>query len=142
MPGTSAQPLAMDQSWPHDPDVVEVFAPNQAVVPVTVSIILKFVVAGVGLGCVIAAGGRAFHWRRGRQDRRSGLKMKQNVALQMNRIARIPSCRKPHRASACRGGSVNGAVHGGRVDTVAIASRAKAANIKRTGLSSFAPLRS
>ena len=85
MPGAAAQPSAIDQSGTHDPDVVQFFPPNQAVVSVAVPIILKFVVAGVSLGCVIAARGRAFHGRLGRQDRRARLKMKHNVALQMNR---------------------------------------------------------
>ena len=53
-PISAAQAFAPDQSLAFDGNVLEVFAPDQAVVPVAVAEILKFV-PGVGLGRIIAA---------------------------------------------------------------------------------------
>ena len=68
---SAAQAFAPDQPLAFDGDVFQILAPDQAVVPVAVTEVLKFVPC-VGLGRIIAAacaGGRSFS----RDDGRAGI---------------------------------------------------------------------
>src|SRR5581483_7048965 len=77
--------FAPDQAGPEDRNVFEALAPDQAVVPVAVTEVLKFAARRVRLGRVI---GHAFG-RGGGENRRALINVERDVALQANRDGEV-----------------------------------------------------
>jgi hypothetical protein len=67
-----AEAFAVDEAGAGDAEVVEVFAPEEGVVPVVVAVVLVGVPGGVGLGCVVGAAVVAGGCRREVGSRRRG----------------------------------------------------------------------
>ena len=125
---SAAQALAPDQSLALDGNILQVFAPDQAVVPVAVAKILKFV-PGIGLGRIVAAA-RARGRRVGSHDGRTRVEQQSDVALQVDGIAEIISRREAHDTAACRGCRVDRFIDGGRVQSLAVAGGAESSYVE------------
>ena len=125
---SAAQALAPDQPLALDGNILQVFAPDQAVVPVAVAKILKFV-PGVGLGRIVAAA-RARGRRVGSHDGRARVEKQSDVALQVDGVAEIISRREAHDAAACRGCRVDRFIDSGRVQSFAVAGGAESSYVE------------
>src|SRR5215472_3270394 len=113
---------------------MQVFAPEQAVVPVIVAVILIIFPRGirfrriVTIRCAVLGSFR-------REDGGSLVDVKSNVALEMNGIAGIRSSGKVDRATASFGCGFDRFVDGGSIQCLAVASPAKRLHVEK-GVSS------
>ncbi len=117
------RPFAPDQPGAEDGNVVNPFAPDEAVVPVVVAIVLIGLPGLIGLGRVVAVG-RPLERRARAKDRRPLVEVKRNVALQPYRVARIRARRKANRTAAGRRSRLNRPVDSRRIDSLPVAGRA------------------
>src|SRR5206468_12085451 len=99
-----------------DRNVLEVLAPDQAVVPVRMAEVLVLV-PFVGLGIDVAMP----FLRIGGDDRRALVEVEGDVALEMNRDWEVIAGREANRAGARGAGGVDGLGGGGRVQRLAAA---------------------
>src|SRR5262245_26194161 len=98
--GQSASP---DESGPEDGDVVDVLAPDQAVVPVVMAKILKSFPRLIGFGRIVAGSGSVARGI-GCQDRGALIKVERHGAGEAKRVARVGAGRDIYRTAlgACR----------------------------------------
>src|ERR1039458_2167068 len=133
-PPAMAEAFSPDKSWSEYPEVVDVLAPDKAIVPVIVAVVLICVPRGLGLGCVVGPAhitcGLVGEWRVGGKNRRTLLQEKRHKAFQADREARIDSGRKDDHSAPSGGGSFNRSVDGRRVDRLAIPRCPKPAHIE------------
>src|SRR5262249_24030215 len=109
-------------------DIVDVLAPNQAVVPVTMAKVLKSFPRRIGFGWIVAGRGSVARCV-GCQDRGALVEVECHGAGQAKRVAHVGACREIHRATlgAC---GLDGSVDRRRIYVLAVAYRAEATNIK------------
>src|SRR5690349_18449770 len=79
-----AEPFAPDEASSNDGDVVQVFAPDEAVVKMGMAEILVTVGNGIRLGRVVATAGSALHGDFGGDNDRSGFKVERDSAPEVN----------------------------------------------------------
>ena len=96
----AAEAFAPDAAGAVDADVVQVFAPDQAVAPVIVAEVLILLPWLRRAGGIVAAGRRAVRRHVGGKDRCPGVEIERHLALQANRITEIRSGREVHRAAS------------------------------------------
>ena len=128
-PGAFAQAFAPDQSRAEDGDVVQILAPDQAVVQVAVAVVL-ILVPLVGLGRIVAVPAPDPATVDRRPTAGAFAQVQRDIALEADRMAQVASGGKYHTASAgicCR---VDGLVDGSGVERFAIAFRAEGPYIK------------
>jgi hypothetical protein len=128
----SAESFAPDQSRPENRNIFEAFAPDQAVVEMTVPEIL-IVVPWIRLSGIVgwAAGTRRGRIRR--DNRGAAIEINRDFALQMNRMAEIAAGGKIDGAAAGRSG-LDGFVHRVCVQPLPIARRAERADVEIRGV--------
>ena len=113
----------------------QVFAPNQAVVPVAVAKVLKLV-PRVGLGRIIAAAG-AFGRRVRGHNGRARIERQSDVALQVDGVAEIAARRETNDAATCCGCGVDGFVNRPRVQSFAVACGAEGSMSRVLGVAAL-----
>ena len=132
-----AEPFAIDQPGAGDAEVVDVFAPEQGVVPVIVAVVLVGVPWGVGLGCVVGsaviAGLFAGEWRVGGDDGAALQQEQMNEALEMNGEAEVVSGGKDDDSATSGGGRFDGVVDGVGVEGLAVSGCAVLADVEVAG---------
>src|SRR5215472_13760766 len=127
----SAQAFAPDQTGTENRYVLNSFAPNQTVVPVTVPVILKFV-PQVWLRWIILTGSAGFCCKNGR----TLIQIKRDFVFQMNGETSISSSEEMDDAASRSRSCFNRLVDGGCIDGFAIAFCAQCPYvIDRGGLS-------
>jgi len=116
-PGAEGEPFPVDKAGPTDPGIVDVFTPDERIVPVVVPIILVGVLRCFGLRSVIHAtqfaGGPLRKRRCCSEDRRALREVKMNVGLHANGKAKIGAGGKHNRAPTCGDSGIDGRVHTG-----------------------------
>ena len=131
---SEAETLAVDEARAGDANVVNVFAPEQRVVPVVVSVVLVGVPRSVGFSCVVGAavvaGGRVLKRRVRGENGRTLRQMERDVALQSNGEAEPRAGGKQDRATTGGCCGFNCFVDGGRVDGLAIADCAVRSDVE------------
>src|SRR5690348_443936 len=128
----AAEPFAPDEASSNDGDVVQVFAPDEAVVKMGMAEVLVTIGGRVGLGRVVAAACSALHGFGGDNDR-SGLKVERDSAPEMNGIGKIGAGREANSAAAGDAGRLDGAVDSRRVVRLAVSGGAMLTDIKGRG---------
>ena len=116
---------AADHAVAGDENVREIFAPDEAVVKITMAAVLIRIVRRPRLGEIIG-----LEILRCGQDRRARVNNQMDVALEMNRAAQISSRRNQNRSAPGSGSGLNGPVDGGAVKMLPVAARAEAANVE------------
>jgi len=116
--------MPCNQSRPDDCDVVDLVAPDQAVVPVVVPEILVFLPGPIRLCRIIAAGGC-------RLDSRAGFQVERHEAFQADGVARVSAGRDAHCAAASVGCRRDRRVHGWRVERLAVADCAERPHVEQ-----------
>jgi len=128
--GAAAETFAPDQSVAQDGKIVDVFAPDEAVVPVAVAEVL-ISIPGIGLGGIVAAG--AGSWGIGGEDGRARTEKKIHVAAQVDGETEIRTARKDDRASAGSRRGVNRPVNGGSVGRFTVAFGSEGFHVELSG---------
>ena len=109
---------------------MDAFAPDEAVVPVIVAVVLVGFPGALRLGVVVAAGGGAVE-RRGRgEDRGALFKIEGDVALEMDRVAGIGVRGKEHGAAAGGCGCFDRAVDRRAVDCLSVTPSAERLDVQ------------
>ena len=121
----AAQPFAVDAAGPRDGDVLEVLAPDQAVVPVAVAEVL-IRVARSRLGGVVAASTA----RVGGEQHRALVEVEADVAPEADRVAGVGAAGDDDGAAAGGGGGSDRAVDRVAVDRHAVALGAEVAHVE------------
>ena len=109
----AAKAFAPDQAGAEDGEVVDVFAPDQAVVPVIVAEVLVGFPGALRLGKVISSGGQAIVWGGRGEDGGALLKKERDVALEMDRVAQVDASGEDDGSAACIGGGIDGRINSG-----------------------------
>ena len=120
------QCLAGDQAGADDRDILQSLAPDQAVVEMAVSEILKLVPL-VGFGRIVSGrvGGCFQPW--------TGLELQGEIAAQANRAGDIGSRREIHGPAARSRGGIDRLVDGVAVGRLAVALRAERLHVEYAG---------
>ena len=137
VPGPAdAEALAPDEAGAGDGDVVEVFAPDEGVVPVVVAVVLE-VFEGAGLGVVVGAtpiaGGLTGEGRVCREDGAAAGEIELDIVAQADGEADVGAGGEEDDSAAGCCDGVDGLVDGGRVDGLAVASGAVGAYVGEHG---------
>ncbi len=125
-----AQPFAPDQSATEYRDIVQPVAPDEAVAPVVVAVVLVRLPGALGLGGVVAATRESFRGNGCREYRRAEIEVQGDAALQANRVAGIRTGGEVDDATSTGRDPIDGFVDGGGVDGFAVAARAGLAHIQ------------
>ena len=128
--GASAQAFAPDASGAGDGDVLQAFAPHQAVAPVAVAIVL-ILAPFVGLRKVVASAG-AFGRGIGRYDGRAHIQIQGDIAHQVNGMAQVAARGEEHGSAAGRGRGLDALVDGRCVKGRAVARGAESLNVEES----------
>ena len=140
--GDRSRPVAFtqaptpDQAGTENRDVVEILAPDQAVVPVAVTEVL-IGVEGVRLGLVIAIGGSGRQWV-GRDQSCALVQIEADVTAQMHRMGQIVAGRKMDAAAPGRRRGIDRTIDRDGIERLTVADGAivpdvEAARLLRAG---------
>src|SRR5258706_11819351 len=119
------EPFSPYQARTEDRDVFKVLAPDQTIVPVRMAEILVFV-RRIGLCRIVSA--IAFV-RTGREQARSLVEIKGNIALEPDRKAAINARRKKYGSASARRGSIDRFIDGRRIQSFAVTFCAEGSNV-------------
>ena len=120
----ATQSFSPNETRTKDSEIMNVLCHDQAVVPMAMSVIL-IVVPLVRLGGIVLSTGAGTS----SENRRALVKVKRNVAFEMDRVTKISACRKVKRAAAGRGYGLDPFIYRRGIDGTSIAVRAEAANV-------------
>jgi hypothetical protein len=129
----TAEPFAPDEAPPHDGDIVQVFAPDKAVVEVSMAEVLVTIGSGIRLGRVVASSRGALHGGFACDNNRAGLKVERHPAPEVNGVGEVGTGREANSAAAGRARRFDGAIDSRRVVSFAISGGTMLANIERMG---------
>ena len=115
---------AVDRAVAGDENIRKVFAPDEAVVEITMSAVL------IAAECVRLRLVINIHVLRRAENGRASVNEQMDVALQMNRAAQISSGGNENRAATGLRAGVNRLVNRRAVEVLAVADRAKTADVE------------
>ena len=116
---------AIDKPLPFDGQVVQIFAPKERVVPMTVPIVL--ITRLVGFGLVVAFG----IGHRSRLDDSTTFEAQGDARTQMDGIAEISAFGNDHQSPTRRSSTFDGGIDGRRIDVPSVTQGTEVTHVER-----------